>query len=93
MDWVESAEAIGQVDELLASVGLGHGKRKTLGGTWADGERVVSPPKKASYLPKRNCAEVVWRSSALPDGRDIAGCGTDSAPARAGSRKFTGMDP
>jgi len=40
MDWVESAEAIGKVDELLASVGLGHGRRKTLGGTWADGERV-----------------------------------------------------
>jgi polyphenol oxidase len=39
MDWVESAEAIGKVDELLASVGLGHGRRKTLGGTWEGGER------------------------------------------------------
>jgi YfiH family protein len=39
MDWVESAEAIGKVDELLASVGLGHGRRTTLGGTWAGGER------------------------------------------------------
>ena len=27
MDWVESAEAIGQVDDILASVGLGHGRR------------------------------------------------------------------
>jgi YfiH family protein len=39
MDWVESAEAIEQVDELLASVGLGHGRRKTLAGTWQGGER------------------------------------------------------
>jgi YfiH family protein len=40
MEWLESAEAIGQVDELLASVGLGHGRRKTLSGTWLDGERL-----------------------------------------------------
>ena len=39
MDWIESAEAIGQVDELLASAGLGHGRRKTLAGTWEGGER------------------------------------------------------
>jgi hypothetical protein len=39
MDWIESAEAIGKVDELLAEAGLGHGRRKTLGGTWAGGER------------------------------------------------------
>jgi hypothetical protein len=32
MDWIESAEAIAEVDELLASVGLRHGRRKTLGG-------------------------------------------------------------
>ena len=40
MDWVESVEAIGKVDELLASVGLGHGRRKTLSGTWEGGERL-----------------------------------------------------
>jgi YfiH family protein len=39
MDWVESAEAIRQVDDILASVGLGHGRRKTLAGTWVGGER------------------------------------------------------
>ena len=39
MDWVESAEAIGEVDELLARVGLRHGRRKTLAGTWECGER------------------------------------------------------
>src|SRR5664280_3338009 len=47
MDWVESAEAIGEVDDLLASVGLGHGKRKTLAGTWKGGERqgrALQPP-------------------------------------------------
>ena len=38
-NWLESAEAIGGVDELLASVGLGHGRRKTLAGTWKNGER------------------------------------------------------
>jgi hypothetical protein len=39
MDWVETDEAIGGVDELLAGGGLGHGKRKTLAGTWKEGER------------------------------------------------------
>jgi len=39
MSWVESEEAIGRVDELLAQVGLGHGRRKTLAGTWEAGER------------------------------------------------------
>jgi len=41
MDWAESQEAIGAVDELLAQVGLGHGRRKTLGGSWEGGERRV----------------------------------------------------
>jgi polyphenol oxidase len=44
MDWIESPEAIGQVDELLASVGLGHGRRKTLAGTWKGGERQARKP-------------------------------------------------
>ena len=39
MDWLESAEAIDEVDQLLASVGLGHGRRKALAGTWKAGER------------------------------------------------------
>jgi YfiH family protein len=39
MDWLETDEAIGAVDELLASVGLGHGQRKTLAGSWQGGER------------------------------------------------------
>ena len=39
MDWAESAEAIEGVDELLASVGLGHGHRRMLAGSWVGGER------------------------------------------------------
>ena len=39
MSWVESAEAIEKVDELLASVGLGHGRRKTC---WLEPGRVAS---------------------------------------------------
>ena len=36
----ESAEAIGAVDELLASIGLEHGRRSTRGASWRGGERV-----------------------------------------------------
>jgi polyphenol oxidase len=35
----DSAEAIGQIDDLLASVDLSHGSRRTRGGAWEDGER------------------------------------------------------
>jgi len=42
-DWLESAEAIGAVDEVLANVGLTHGNRKTRTGAWKDGERVKRP--------------------------------------------------
>ena len=43
MSWVESKEAIGKVDELLASIGLTHGRRETLSGTWSGGERLKKP--------------------------------------------------
>jgi YfiH family protein len=60
MDWLESAEAIGQVDELLASVGLGHGRRKTLSGTWADGERLGRKvPESRKPIAARRKAGVV----------------------------------
>jgi hypothetical protein len=52
MSLVDSPEAIGRVDELLASVGLGHGRRKTLAGTWQDGERLG----KAKREPVRKSA-------------------------------------
>jgi YfiH family protein len=39
-DWLESAEAIGAVDAVLAGVGLRHGKRQTRTGSWKDGERL-----------------------------------------------------
>ena len=35
------AEATGEVDDLLSSVGLGHGRRKTLAGSWQNGERMT----------------------------------------------------
>jgi YfiH family protein len=35
------AQATGEVDDLLASVGLGHGRRKTLAGSWQNGERLT----------------------------------------------------
>ncbi|MDP9039973.1 MAG: peptidoglycan editing factor PgeF [Acidobacteriota bacterium] len=38
-DWFESAEAIARVDDLLASVGLQHGRRETRAGAWQNGER------------------------------------------------------
>ncbi|HEX3569282.1 MAG TPA: peptidoglycan editing factor PgeF [Acidobacteriaceae bacterium] len=43
MSWIESDEAIGEIDELLASIGLEHGKRQTLSGTWSGGERLKKP--------------------------------------------------
>jgi YfiH family protein len=39
-DWRESPEAIAAVDALFASIGLEHGHRATLTGTWRDGERI-----------------------------------------------------
>jgi YfiH family protein len=55
MKWVESADAIGQVDDLLASVGLNHGRRETLAGTWANGQRKRRSPnaetRQEKHLP------------------------------------------
>ena len=42
-EWLESAEAIAAVDDVLAGVGLRHGSRKTRAGSWVDGERVKRP--------------------------------------------------
>lgn len=65
-DRFESAEVIGEIDELLASVGLEHGSRRTLAGTWKDGERkdrrVVSAPLGA---PGRKRAVEVVRAAGL----------------------------
>jgi YfiH family protein len=60
-DWLESAEAIGAVDEILAGVGLTHGKRKTRTGAWKDGERVKRPrsSKAASAKKPRGAPGVV----------------------------------
>ena len=37
----DDAGGTGEVDDLLASVGLGHGWRKTLAGSWQNGERMT----------------------------------------------------
>jgi hypothetical protein len=42
-NWTESPEAIAAVDAIFASVGLKHGRRSTLGGSWNEGERVKTP--------------------------------------------------
>jgi YfiH family protein len=52
-DWLESAEAIGAVDEILAGVGLSHGSRQTRAGAWKDGERVKQPRSSPAPVKKR----------------------------------------
>jgi len=51
-NWQESAEAIGAVDAVLASVGMKHGRRATRAGTWKNGERVKSKKKKVEPAAK-----------------------------------------
>jgi YfiH family protein len=53
MDWAESAEAIAEVDELLAQVGLDHGRRKTRAGAGKRGERQAQASKSALEPPKK----------------------------------------
>ena len=51
-NWRKTGEDIAQVDDLLASVGLGHGRRKTLAGTWKAGERQSrTTPKSQRSVP------------------------------------------
>lgn len=40
MSWTESTAAIGEVDAVLESVGLSHGRRLSRRGSWSGGERV-----------------------------------------------------
>jgi len=51
-NWQESAEAIGAVDRVLASVGMKHGRRATRKGTWKNGERVKSKKIKVEAVGK-----------------------------------------
>src|ERR1035441_9027553 len=52
MDWAESVDAIAEVDELLAQVGLDHGRRKTRAGAGKRGERQAPASKSALEPPK-----------------------------------------
>src|SRR5437868_784821 len=58
MRWVESDEAIGRVDDILASVGMEHGKRRTLAGSWKSGERQPRNPRGAG-MPAGRKLDVV----------------------------------
>jgi hypothetical protein len=60
MDRAESAEAIAEVDELLAQVGLDHGRRKTRAGAWDRGERL--PRASKSALEPQKTAPLAGRS-------------------------------
>src|ERR1035441_5607462 len=53
MDWAESVDAIAEVDELLAQVGLDHGRRKTRAGAGKRGERQARASKSALETPKQ----------------------------------------
>jgi len=46
-------EATAEVDDLLRSVGLGHGRRSTLAGTWQNGERRARKPSAPQGVLKR----------------------------------------
>jgi YfiH family protein len=68
--WLESEEAIGAVDAVLAGVGMRHGGRKTRGGTWKNGERVkaakasapvqTGPRKQAGIQPSALLSQLPW---------------------------------
>ena len=47
----ESPQAIAEVDEILASVGLGHGRRQTLAGSWQNGQRLPRKPRPTATKP------------------------------------------
>jgi len=63
-NWQESAEAIGAVDQVLANVGLKHGKRATRKGSWKNGERVkskkikIEKPVKAANRVKKTKGDI-----------------------------------
>jgi YfiH family protein len=54
--WLESPEAISAVDDVLASVGLHHGRRSTRTGAWSAGERVRPPKSSRPQAPTPKAA-------------------------------------
>ena len=53
----DDAEATGEVDDLLASGGLVHGRRKTLAGSWQNGERLAKTTRaRQKSLPGSSAA-------------------------------------
>jgi len=67
--WTESSGAIGAVDEVLAAVGLTHGRRATRQGSWKQGERVKEPRRsneQKALRGRKSAASVIridaWRN-------------------------------
>jgi YfiH family protein len=65
MNKPESAQAISAVDDILASVGLGHGSRKTRTGCWQNGER---KPRQSVATPAAARRDAGSRVTAPNDG-------------------------
>ena len=60
MNRQKDKEATGEVDDLLRSVGLGHGRRKTLAGSWHNGERKArTPPTSQAALSKPATSQLI----------------------------------
>jgi YfiH family protein len=58
--WLESREAIGAVDAVLAGVGLQHGRRATRTGSWSGGERIkLAKCSSGGEVARRGSAGVV----------------------------------
>jgi YfiH family protein len=58
--WLESSEAIGAVDTVLAGVGLEHGRRATRTGSWSGGERIkLAKSSSGGEVARRGAAGVL----------------------------------
>jgi YfiH family protein len=58
--WLESSEAIGAVDAVLAGVGLQHGRRATRTGSWSGGQRIkLAKSSSGGDAARRGAAGVV----------------------------------
>jgi YfiH family protein len=63
--WIESRQAIGEVDARLAAIGLDHGRRATRTGSWSGGERVRAPKISPQQPPAAKSKTAVLRIPAF----------------------------
>ena len=61
MNNIESNDAIEAIDAILAGAGLTHGRRQTLSGTWAEGERKRRSGRTGQVLPEPSHTVAVRR--------------------------------